>query len=49
MPNLPEDIVLKKSLYRNYLIKVLKGDGDYWFQCRSVHGATVYTQVVCTR
>jgi len=34
----PENIVLKKSLYRDYLIEVFQGDGDYWFQCRSVHG-----------
>ena len=33
-----EDIVLKQSLYRDYLIEVLEGDGDYWFQCRSVYG-----------
>ena len=32
-----EDIVLKQSLYRDYLIEVLEGDGDYWFQCRSVY------------
>ena len=38
MQNLPEDIVLKKNLYRDHLIEVLEGDGDYWFQCRSVHG-----------
>jgi len=38
MQNLPEDIVLKKSLYRDHLIEVLEGDGDYQFQCRSIHG-----------
>lgn len=38
MHNLPDDIVLKKSLYRDHLIEVLEGDGDYVFQCRSVHG-----------
>ncbi len=38
MPNHPEDFVLKKTLYRDYLIEVLEGDGDYWFQCRSIHG-----------
>jgi hypothetical protein len=36
--NILEDIVLRKSLYRDHLIEVLEGDGDYWFQCRSVHG-----------
>jgi hypothetical protein len=43
MQNLPEDIVLKKSLYRGHLIEVLEGDGDYWFQCRSVHGGEEQT------
>jgi len=38
MQNLPEDILLKKSLYRDHLIEVLEGDGDYQFQCRSIHG-----------
>jgi hypothetical protein len=38
MENIPEDIVLKKSLYRDHLIEVFDGDGGYWFQCRSVHG-----------
>jgi len=38
MQNLPEDIVLKQSLYQDHLIEVLEGDGDYWFQCRSVYG-----------
>ena len=38
MENFPEDIVLRKTLYRDHLIEVLEGDGDYWFQCRSVRG-----------
>ena len=38
MQNLPEDTVLKKSLYQDHLIEVLEGDGDYWFQCRSIYG-----------
>jgi hypothetical protein len=25
-------------LYRDHLIEVLEGDGDYQFQCRSIHG-----------
>jgi hypothetical protein len=38
MYNLPEDSGLKKNLYRDHLIEVLAGDGDYWFQCRAVQG-----------
>ena len=38
MEEIPEDIILKKSLYKDHLIEVLEGDGDYWFQCRSIRG-----------
>lgn len=45
MEALPDDIVLKKSLYQDHLIEVLEGDGDYWFQCRSVHGGEEETDL----
>jgi len=37
MPNSNENGVTEKRLYRDYLLEVFQGDGDYWFQCRSVH------------
>jgi hypothetical protein len=38
MQDFHENIILKQGIYQDYLLEVLEGDGEYWFQCRSVYG-----------
>ena len=49
MQNLPEDIedvIIRTSLYRDHVIEILDGDGDCWFQCRSVLGGEEQTDQI---